>query len=419
MKFSEDDLYRTCTQFNHWSFTLKQLAAQRLKTNIQASERVKANVARQRAQRLREAESDSISSGVENGSGANTPLPDRSSDVKEVDCLTADEELKIVDEFCERAVQLGAHCQFPIEVTATCIQFLRRFYLYNSPMTYHGQNISRTAMFLACKTENAHQSVETFSTNFKKTTAEQILAPEYLIVQALRFNFEVKHPFRGLKGGHLELMEMARGSYEGPNCMEDNMTSADLQARMLKLTLRKANTSATKSTMQDMEKRITDAYGFASHILKTAALLTDAYFLYTPSQIWLSAHFLADEPLTLFYIALKIPTSSPLYNKLVATLRSCVTLLSSHRSFAATLLPKPEADARDQKHKAEVKHLIEKLKMCRDPDKVDLVKLNQAQKRDAVAEGGLEESKAKRRKVDRETYEKASDEFWGPELGKA
>jgi cyclin H len=124
MKLSEDDLYRTSTQFRAWSFTSQQLAAQRLKTNIQATERVKANVARQRASRLQQAESDSISSGVENGSGANTPLPDRGNDVKEVDCLTADEELMIVDEFCERALQLGAHCQFPTEVTVriSCIQ---------------------------------------------------------------------------------------------------------------------------------------------------------------------------------------------------------------------------------------------------------------------------------------------------------
>ncbi|KAH7386765.1 cyclin-like protein [Phaeosphaeria sp. MPI-PUGE-AT-0046c] len=414
MKLSEDDLYRTSTQFSHWSFTSQQLASQRLKTNIQAAERVKANVARQRAQRLQEAESDSVSSGVENGSGANTPLPDRSGDVKEVDCLTAEEELTVVNEFCDRALQLGAHCQFPIEVTATCIQFLRRFYLYQSPMTYHGQNISRTAMFLASKTENAMQSVENFSTNFKKVTAEQILAPEYLIVQALRFNFEVKHPFRGLKGGHLELMEIARGSYEGPNCIDDGMTSADLQARILQL----PGKTTTKPTMQDLEKNITEAYGFASHILKNAALLTDAYFLYTPSQIWLSAHLLASESLTLFYLSVKLPSSSPLYTKLLTTLRACAALLSSHSSFQATTLSKADIEARDAKHKAEVKRVIEKLKSCRDPDKVDLVKLNQAQKRDAVAEGGLEESKAKRRKLDRETYEKASDDFWGPELKK-
>ncbi|KAH7074906.1 cyclin-like protein [Paraphoma chrysanthemicola] len=414
MKLTEDDLYRTSTQYRHWSFTKEHLAAQRLKTNIQASERVKANVARQRAQRLQQAESDSLSSGVENGSGANTPLPDRSSDLKEVDCLTADEELKIVDEFCERALALGQHCQFPIEVTATCVQFLRRFYLYNSPMTYHGQNISRTAMFLASKTEGFHQSVDTFSSNFSKTTPEQILAPEYLIVQGLRFNFDVKHPFRGLKGGHLELMGIALGSYEGPNALDESMTSADLQARMLKLP-HKGNSGKVGMSSKEMEKRITDAYGFASHILKNAALLTDAYFLYTPSQTWLAAHLLADEPLTLFYLSLKLPSSSPIYPKVMATLRSCATLLSSHRTFA----PNTERDA---KHKADVKHLIEKLKSCRDPDKVDLVKLNQAQKRDAVKEDGdgveLEESKAKRRKIERETYEKASDEFWGPELKK-
>lgn len=284
-------------------------------------------------------------------------------------------------------------------------------------MTYHGQNISRTAMFLACKTENAHQSVETFNTNFKKTTAEQILAPEYLIVQALRFNFDVKHPFRGLKGGHLELMGMAKGSYDGPNYIKEGMTSADLQAHMLLLP-RKANGPSAKSSVHEMEKRITEAYGFASHILKNAALLTDAYFLYTPSQIWLAAHLLADEPLTLFYLSLKLPSSSPLHAKIIATIRKCAALLSSHRSYQATVLPKAEVEARDAKHKAEVKHLIEKLKSCRDPDKVDLVKLNQAHKRDALADEGLEESKAKRRKILREGFEKESDEFWGPELGK-
>jgi cyclin H len=419
MKLSEDDLYRTSTQFTQWSFTPQQLADQRLNTNIQATERVKANVARQRAQRAQQAEHDSNSgtSGLE-GSGANTPNAVTSD--REVDCLSVAEEMMIVDEFCERAVQLGAHCNFPIEVTATCIQFLRRFYLYNSPMTYHGQNISRTAMFLACKTENAHQSVETFAGNFKKVTAEQILAPEYLIVQALRFNFEIKHPFRALKGGHLELMEMARGKYDGPNHStkeerNGGQTAAEIQVAMLRVP-RKSGGPESKSTIQEMEKRITDAYGFASHTLKNAAVLTDVYFLYTPAQIWLAAHLLADEPLTLFYLSLKVPSSSPIHAKILNTLRACAGILSSHRSYAASPLSKEEKEARDTQHKAAVKTLIDKLKMCRDPDKVDLVKLNQAQKRDAVQGSELDENKAKRRKLDREKFEKESDSFWGPEL---
>ena len=79
MQLSEDDLYRTSTQFRNWSFTAAQLAAQRQTVNLQATERVKANVARIRAQRAQDAmDNDSVGSGVEkeNGSGtsgANTP----------------------------------------------------------------------------------------------------------------------------------------------------------------------------------------------------------------------------------------------------------------------------------------------------------------------------------------------------------
>jgi cyclin H len=122
MKLSEDDLYRSSTQFRNWSFLPKDLAALRLKTNLQATERVKANVARLRSQRLQAAESES--SGIENGSGANTPNPITSD--KEVDCLTVDEELKIVNEFCERAIKLGEHLKYPFEVTV-CAFNLRRW----------------------------------------------------------------------------------------------------------------------------------------------------------------------------------------------------------------------------------------------------------------------------------------------------
>lgn len=119
MKVTEDEIYRSSTQFKHWSFTPAQLAAQRSTTNILATERVKANVARQRAQR---AESDGISSGMEgNGdSGANTPDAVTSGRA-EVDCLTAEEELSIVDEFCERAVKLGVHCKFGFNVIVRTI----------------------------------------------------------------------------------------------------------------------------------------------------------------------------------------------------------------------------------------------------------------------------------------------------------
>ncbi|CBY01207.1 hypothetical protein IAQ61_012078 [Plenodomus lingam] len=412
MIITEDSLYRSSTQFKHWSFTQAQLDAQRRTTNLLATERVKANVARLRAQR---AEHDGATSGVDNGSGTSTPLDPGAETTSDLVCLTAEDELKIVDDFCERAVKLGTHCGYNYNVMATCIQYLRRFYLYNSPMTYHVQNILRTSLFLATKSEFLRENVQNFAANSgRNVTAESILAPEHLVMQGLRYNLDVRHPFRGLKGVHLELVQIAHGKYDGPG---DNGTSADIQTRMQSLPSTPGG-PATKSTVAALEARITAAYTHASRTLKTAALYTDAYFLYTPSQIMLAAHLLADEPLTLFYFSLKLPADSPIHDKLMHTLRACAQLLSSHRLYVYTTLPKSEQETREAAHQAEIKALIAKLKMCRDPDKVDLVKLNQAHKRDAVGEAGLDEHKAKKRKLAREGYEKESDAFWGPELAK-
>ncbi|KAF2012700.1 cyclin-like protein [Aaosphaeria arxii CBS 175.79] len=417
MQLTEDNIYRSSSQFRNWSFTPAKLAAQRQTTNIQASERVKAAFARQRAQRARQPDTASASesergngSGIDTGS--NTPIP--VTNPADVNCLTVAEEMKLVDSFCERTLELGKFLKFPIEVTATAIQFLRRFYLVNSPMTYEPQTISRSTMYLSTKVECHHRPAADYAAMLTKTTPESVIAPEYLIVQGLRFTFDVKHPFRGLKGGHLELMEMARGN--AAPTPHNTQTPAELQKAMQALP-KKAGEPPSHLSAADLEKRITHAYTLASDTLKSVALLTDAYFLYTPSQIWLAAHLLADEPLTAFYLSTKIPTSSPMYPKLLSRLNACAELLSSHRKFASQGTSEEEKKAREERDKKEVSALMKKLKQCRDPDKLDLVKLNQAQKRDALnADGQLEESKAKRRKMDRDALKKEEGDFWGPEL---
>jgi cyclin H len=282
-------------------------------------------------------------------------------------------------------------------------------------MTYHVNNILRTIMFLATKVELFTIHVSQYAEGAgRNVTAEDVLAPEYIIVQSLRYNLDVRHPFRAIKAGHMEMLEMAHGKYQGP---AQGLSPKDVQAKICALSA-KVGGQAMKMPEKKVEERIHTAYGVATNTLRTIAVLTDAYFLYTPSQIWLSAHLLADEPLTLFYLSLKVPTSSPIHAKLLSTLRNCAALISSHRLYVNATLPAPEREAREAKHKAEIKTLVQKLKNCRDPDKVDLVKLNQAQKRDAVQGDALEESKAKRRKLAREGYEKESDAFWGPELSK-
>ena len=106
---------------------------------------------------------------------------------------------------------------------------MRRFYLFNSPMTYDPQTISRAIMFIANKSENHLLTAKNYAEKIPKVTAEMVLAPEFTIVQALRFNFEVRHPFRGLKGGHLG--NDGHGQRQICHCVEPRKECAGIAER--------------------------------------------------------------------------------------------------------------------------------------------------------------------------------------------
>ena len=151
-------------------------------------------------------------------------------------------------------------------------------------------------------------------------------------------------------------------------------------------------------------RRIQTAHGKAKEVLKTSALLTDAYFLYTPSQICLASLYLANEPLARFYLDTKLPTSSAVKTKLFTILQTCTDLLRSSASAD------PGA--------AEMKELMEidkKLYKCRNPEKIDLVGINRAQKREGH-EDGLDEKVIKKRKLERQKSEKEAEDIFGPPL---
>ena len=283
---------------------------------------------------------------------------------------------------------------------------MRRFYLYNSPMTYDGNKIAKTAFFLALKLELGTRagSASDFASRLPKTSRDDIVAPEYTILQALRFNFEVRHPFRGLKAVHLELEDLVRGTYASA---PQNATDPE-DART------KALAALDVATAGEAEVKLGNIYAHAKDILAMAAQLTDAYFLYTPSQILLAAHTLVAPALTDLYLSTKVDPSSPAYPKIASTIKSCAELLSSHRSYS----PHPAAEkfAWAETDPPATKKAMKKLKQCKDPFTQDLVALNAGKKRDVVRDGNLEEGKAKRRKLNRERAEQESDAFWGPEL---
>lgn len=183
----------------------------------------------------------------------------------------------------------------------------------------------------------------------------------------------------------------------------DNLVEGQPDAR-LKVEMEALSSPAESASTKwrsgsNIRERVQLAYSAAREYLDSPALLTDAYFLFTPSQIVFASLQLADPPLADWYLSTKIPSSSPIRPKVLATLRSCAEMLSSFS--AGNVLTKDERAA-----------LEAKLENCRDPSTLDLVKAHAAKQR---GEGADDEAKAAKKKLQREQSMKDSDPF-GPSI---
>jgi cyclin H len=251
-------------------------------------------------------------------------------------------------------------------------------------MTYHPTDILRTALFFATKTENHYFRLTKFADAIGGTKAEDVLASEFLLTQGLRFTFDVRHPFRALEGAVMELQALSRGDLPAVPGGED----------------------VTGARPQNMERKVRDAHGKAREYLKTSALLTDAYFHFTPSQIMMAALMIADKELTQWYIKCKFPaTAGTLQEKILITVEKCALMLKEvDTSLESSAIEKKELGA-----------LSKKLKKCRNPEKIDLVGLLRAKRE---GEGGTDEKVVKKRKLEREQSAKEGEDLFGPEIKK-
>lgn len=152
--------------------------------------------------------------------------------------------------------------------------------------------------------------------------------------------------------------------------------------------------------------RIQEAHIRARDILKFSPLVTDAYFHYTPSQIMFAALAIADQELLdrIFDgLASAAGTGADktaddheaMKEKIYAAITACQALLETEMpermdQFWGT----PECNKT-------LRPLQKKLRKCRDPDRIDLVKLQKA-RREQSAKMEREDEKAreaKRRKM--------------------
>lgn len=110
----EDDFYRSSSQYRLWSFTRESLNSIRANTNAIASERVRA------AQRRAKA---AVQSNTPSATGTPTPTPSdaegkpEAGSEKEVECLTPEEELELVQYYCEQTLELGGMYKEPLPTT--------------------------------------------------------------------------------------------------------------------------------------------------------------------------------------------------------------------------------------------------------------------------------------------------------------
>ena len=102
LPLTEDDLYRTSTQYRLWSFAPEGLAAQRLETHQLAIERARQYEA-------------SFANRDHAASNDGTSNEDR--------YLTVEEELWLVQRYCDQIRLSSDHFQWPVNVKArTCLQ---------------------------------------------------------------------------------------------------------------------------------------------------------------------------------------------------------------------------------------------------------------------------------------------------------
>jgi cyclin H len=277
---------------------------------------------------------------------------------------------------CVHAILKPPRCDADIR-QATAVQYLKRFYITNSLMTYNALDILKTALFFATKTENYYTRLTKFADAIGKTTPEAVLASEFLLTQGLRFTFDVRHPFRALEGAVMELQAIATSTIP-------ILPGAEGQSIELP---------------QNMERRVKEAHGKAREYLKTSALLTDVYFHFTPSQIMMAALMIADAEMMEWYIKCKIPsTNGDMQEKVLATVERCAQMLRE-------VEPTNESSAIERK---ECAALAKKLRKCRNPEKMDLVGLQKAKRE---GEEGKDEKVTKKRRIE-------ADDMFGPTITK-
>jgi cyclin H len=399
---NEDAAYRSSSQFRFWSFTPTKLAELRATSNALAADHMSKVLTKRRTT------TSALSTGAPSSADVTPSVSD--SDAKHgngirkeesaPESLTVHEEVELLKYYCDNLRALGLdEFKYSIHVTATAIQFLKRFYLTHSLMEYAPKKMMPTALFLANKTDNQMHSLDHFLHDaikiggLENLTRESVIGPEFLFTQALRFHFDVRHPYRALKGITLEGQQLAHicNGHKSPDGWS-KMSDEDIRDRLLE---------DGKRQPKEFERRFLSGYEKAKDQLSTKALISDVYFHYSPSQIAFAAWYCVDANFITSFLDIKLTGVVPAKEKfkIVDAITACANLLQSVKMLEENeLRPMNKKMIRANKFNGQGFTDVK------------------AKKRSTVE--GNDEHIAKKRRLEREAFEKQGNDLFGPALVK-
>eukprot|EP00794_Sanderia_malayensis_P007855 gene7855-8705_t len=166
--------------------------------------------------------------------------------------LNCEEQTKTLDYYASIIIQLCNQFQPPSPPTVygTALMYFKRFYINTSPMEYHPKELMYLCIYLAAKVDEYNVSIVQFIQQLAPTynnVGEFIISNELLLMQKLHFHLTVHNAYRPMEGFLLDIKT---------RCKE----------------------------LEDPEQ-----YRPKTERFIVRALITDAFLLYTPSQVALAA----------------------------------------------------------------------------------------------------------------------------------
>ncbi|EGF80229.1 hypothetical protein BATDEDRAFT_88645 [Batrachochytrium dendrobatidis JAM81] len=231
-------LYEQTSQYKHWQFTAEKLMEKRLQVNTDGVARTLEALRLENELKQSESTDSSASPGSE--------------------CVTWKEQLDYCRFYEGKIIDYCKFFGFDKTVQATAIVFFKRFYLNNTVMDYDPKIILMTCLFLSTKVENSLMPLDEFLSKVPKSPdASVMIHLEFVLSKGIQFEYSVHHPYWPLHGFFLDIQTFIQSSQP-------------------------------RGKHPDLIKRLYAVYNQATDLI-TSSLISDALFMYMPSQIALAA----------------------------------------------------------------------------------------------------------------------------------